>query len=167
MEKILVKRLHHYPERENRSDQYQCDVCPAKSTLDNLLYLQEEIHLDFHRKQNITCIFFDVQKAFNRLLPTIVLQVMQKFNVTDNILSSLCNFLQHRTFHVRIGQKHSTTISQQTGTPQGSVLSPVLFILALNFVSEIMPHTVQYLLYADDLVIFLKHTNPYTVTQQL
>lgn len=167
MEKILVKRLHHYLESENRLDQYQCDFCPAKSTLDNRLYLLKEINLGFHRKQHLTLIFFDVEKVFDCLLPTTVLKAMQNLGFTGNILSFICNFLQQRTFQVRIGQKISTARFQQTDTSRGSILSPVLFILALNSIIEIIPRTTQYLLLTDARVIFLKRNNPDMVIRRL
>ncbi len=54
-----------------------------------------------------------------------------------------------RTFHVRLGQMVSSI----------SVISPVLFILALNSISEDLPRNIQHLLCADDLLVFLRHNN--------
>lgn len=167
LEKIIVKRLHCYLEKKNCLDQYQCGFRPARSTLDNLLYLQEEIHLGYNRKQHVSCIFFDVEKAFDRLLPTTVLQAMQNIGMAGNILHFVHNFLRQRFFSVRIGQTLSTPRLQETGTPQGSVISPVLFILALNSISEALPRNIQHLFYADDLVIFLRHNNQAEANKKL
>lgn len=167
LEKIIVKRLHHYFSKKNCLDPYQCGFRPAKSTLDNLLYLQEEIHLGFNRNQHVSCIFFDVEKAFDRLLPTTVFEAMQRLGIGGNILYFVYNFLKQRIFRVRLGQTLSTSRPQETGTPQGSVISPVLFILALNSITEVLPRTIQHLFYADDLVIFLRHNNPAKASSEL
>lgn len=76
MEKITVKRLHSYLENEKALDPYQCDFCSAISTIDNLLYLNEEIHLGFARQQHITCVFFDVKNSSVRLSPASLIKAM-------------------------------------------------------------------------------------------
>lgn len=167
MEKIVVKRLHHFLETKHLLDPYQCGFRPARSTQDNLIYLQEEINLGFHRKCHTTCVFFDIEKAFDRLLPSTILKSLQEMNIAGNITKFVFNFLSNRTFCVRIGQILSAPKLQETGTPQGSVLSPLLFILALNSITKAIQHPIQHLLYADDLVIFLQHANSKNATHQL
>lgn len=167
MEKIIVKRLHHYLESKCILDPYQLGFRPARSTLDNLLHLQEEIHSGFHRKCHTTCVFFDVEKAFDRLLPSTILTSLQDMNIAGNTATFVFNFLSHRIFRVRIGQTLSSSKFQETGTPQGSVLSPLLFIIALNSITQVIQSPVQHLLYADDLVIFMKHSNTTAATHHL
>ncbi len=157
IEKILVKRLHTH--LQDRLDPYQCGFRQAMSTTDNLLYLQEEIHLGFSRNRHTTCIFFDVEKAFDRLSPATILESMQQHGLKGNISYFVLNFLHQRSFRVRIGQTYSLPQMQETGTPQGSVLSPFLFILALNSIKEVIHSPIQHLCYADDLAIFLQHND--------
>ncbi len=84
---------------------------------------------------------------------------MQSIGMMGNILHFVYNFLRHRTFRVCLGQTLSSVKNQKTGTHQGSVVSPVLFILALNSISEVLPRNIQHFLYADDLVVFLRHNS--------
>jgi len=60
------------------------------------------------------------------------------------------------SFQVRVGNYLSTTRNQEVGTPQGSVLSPLLFIIAVNSISEILSFPLYYTIYADDLAIFTR-----------
>ncbi|KAM7249245.1 hypothetical protein ACFE04_019854 [Oxalis oulophora] len=93
--------------------------------------------------------------------------VEESAGMLGNILHFVHNFLKHRSFRVRIGQTLSSPQLQETGTPQGSVISPVLFILALNSISVALPQNVQHLFYADDLVIFLRHNCLETAAKKL
>ncbi len=75
--------------------------------------------------------------------------------IDGDTFSIIQNFLQDRICQIRMGQ----TLSQQTrqltaGTPQESVLRPLLFILAINDIQKHVHYSVQCLLYADDVVIF-------------
>ena len=63
------------------------------------------------------------------------------------------NFLSNRSLKVRIGSVHSTAYPQEEGLPQGSVLSPTLFNIAINSLFETVPIGVQGLAYADDFAI--------------
>ena len=61
--------------------------------------------------------------------------------------------ISYRTFQVKIGDSLSDICTLQFGTPQGSVISPFLFLIMINdfnFKSKNM----HYALYADDIVIW-------------
>ncbi len=157
LEKILVQRLHVNLEERKLLNQYQCGFRPGRSTTDNLLYLQQEILLGFERKEQTTCIFFDIEKAFDRLWPSSILKALHNLEYRGNIIHFVHNFLSRRIFRVKIGNTVSLNRCQETGTPQGSVLSPLLFIIVMNSISSIIQHPVQHLLYADDLAVFIRH----------
>ena len=136
---------------------YQCGFQPGKSTLDNLFYLQQEILFGFENKQSTVCIFFDIEKPFDRLSPQSIIQALDHYNFRGHILPFVSNFLSNRMFQVRINDMLSNPKNQETGIPQGSVLSPLLLILAINSISFVIHYPVQYLLYADDLAIFMRN----------
>jgi len=43
------------------------------------------------------------------------------------------------------------------GLPQGSVLSPLLFLFYINEVESVVPEGVNTLMYADDVTLFTQH----------
>ena len=64
------------------------------------------------------------------------------------------NFLSDRRFKVKIGASFSETYPLENGTPQGSVISPLLFLIMINDIG--LPHGldgVEMSLFADDSAI--------------
>lgn len=155
-EKIVVKRLHLFLSEHRKLDRFQSGFRPKKSTTDSLIHLSQEIQTGFIHKQYTVSVFFDIEKAFDRIHSASVLQALLELGIEGNIFHFIQNFLRDRIFQVRIGQTLSQPTKQTTGTPQGSVLSPLLFILAVNDIQKCINYPVRHLLYADDLVLFAR-----------
>ena len=62
----------------------------------------------------------------------------------------LKRFLENRQ-EVRFGGKLSFSQCMRQGIPQGSVLSPLLFILYINNLAEILPTETVNVIYTDDV----------------
>ena len=75
----------------------------------------------------IVCL--DVEGAFDRVWHQALLHKMQSFGFPDIALAWMASFLDGRTFRVRIGNSHSTSRQIAGGVPQGSPLSPILYVL--------------------------------------
>ena len=57
----------------------------------------------------------------------------------NNIYKFIKSLLADVTVQVRVGGSLSGTVEIENGTPQGAVLSPILFILMLNDISTEVP----------------------------
>ena len=57
---------------------------------------------------------------------------MEQLGLRGNILQFTTDFLANRSIQVRIGTALSNSYQLQNGTPQGSVISPFLFIIMIN-----------------------------------
>ncbi len=167
MEKIVTKRLEWHLEQNNILDQHQNGFRKKRSTTDNLLHLQQEIIDGFTSNQNTLCVLFDVEKAFDRLSRNSILQTLKRWNIRGNLPLFVKAFLQHRKFQVRIGNTISTSRSLETGTPQGSVISPLLFIIGLTGIKDIIHRPVKYSMFADDLAIYIRGKNESLLESEL
>jgi len=74
--------------------------------------------------------------------------------ITGRIYSWIENFLSARTIQVRVGASLSQTKSVDMGTPQGSVLSPLLFLLMVAEFPEDKRSLIETSLLADDSAIW-------------
>ena len=79
----------------------------------------------------------------------------KKLGLTGNIFSFIKNFLTNRTIQDRVGNEISSSRLLQNGTAQGSVISPLLFLLMIND----LPDNVESSLFADDSCIFKSGRN--------
>jgi ribonuclease HI len=66
------------------------------------------------------------------------------------------NFLQDRTIQVRIGSTLSDEVGVENGVPQGSAISPILFLIAIN---DLCPPGVNFSIFADDTAMWKSGRN--------
>lgn len=101
-------------------------------------------------------IFSDSRKAYDRTRRNLILSTLVKWNIEGNMLHFVSNFLNNRKFKVIIGNNKSELLHQNTGVLQGEILSVLLFLIAINSSKYFIPSNIKYLLYADDLVLFIR-----------
>ena len=83
---------------------------------------------------------------------------MHKMGIRGRCLNWTQAFLYHRTFQVRMVARYSEKRFPQNGSPQGSVISPLLFTIMVNDLPEVLLVSKSGM-YADDLVIWKTHKN--------
>ena len=79
----------------------------------------------------------------------------------------LTAFLRTRTAEVMINGTLSKRVRMKQGLPQGSVLSPLLFLLFINDIGKDIPEDVQQSLFADDAALYYSHTSLYVAQEKL
>lgn len=79
---------------------------------------------------HVRLLFADFSSAFNKMQPHILIErLANDFQLSNQLLLLLLNFLTDRIQRVFVNGQLSQPISSNTGSPQGCVLSPLLFIL--------------------------------------
>ena len=98
--------------------------------------------------------FVDLEKAFDRVPREVVWWALRYLGVDEWIVSVIKTMYEDATTEVRINGKSSRGFRVQVGVHQGSVLSPLLFIIVLEALSrKFRGGLPMELLYADDLVL--------------
>jgi len=83
-------------------------------------------------KHNVLSVFIDIEKAYDMVKKEVLLSTLLSYGISGRMFYFIRSFLSIRTFQVRIGSTLSMTKRLENGTPQGSVLSPILFSLMIN-----------------------------------
>ena len=89
-------------------------------------------------KQNIKkgfvtlAVFLDVEKVFGQAWHTGLLHKMKKFGMDQNLLRRMKSFLSERSISIKIKNIKSDIFTPKHGVPQGSPLSPILFIIYVS-----------------------------------
>ena len=119
------------------------------STADSLLTLLAQAN---HRPTVV--IFLDLEKAFELANPRAVHAALVQKGVRGRLLAWLRDYLQHRRARVKFEGLRSSSQEFENGTPQGSILSPLLFNLLMEQLVALPFHDGTVLLsYADDLAL--------------
>ena len=97
----------------------------ATLTLLNLIYKHIE-----GSKTHARVLFVDFSSAFNTIQPHILTsKLLSHFNIHPKVVGWVLDFLTGRSQHVRVNGTFSDVCISSTGSPQGCVLSPLLYIL--------------------------------------
>ena len=87
-----------------------------------------------------------------------LLTKVKRLGIHGNMFSFIENFISERTFQVRVGSELSEVKTLENGTPQGSIISPILFLIMINDMAEICPG-VELSLFADDSATYKSGRN--------
>ena len=98
--------------------------------------------------------FIDLEKAFSRVPRKVIWWALRKLGVEEWIVRLVQEMYANARSRVHIGEGNSEEFEVKVGVHQGSVLSPLLFIIVLEALSRKFRSGVPWEdPYADDLVI--------------
>lgn len=99
--------------------------------------------------------FLDLEKAYDTMWREGLLCKVQKLGIRGNLYNYIKSFNEERTFQVKVGTCFSSVKIQENGTPQGAVISPTLFNIAINDLNKaITDKNTQMSQFADDGAIW-------------
>ena len=104
----------------------------------------------------------DFQKAFDLVNHDILIEKLRIYGLDDNSLDLVRSFLQNRTQRTVIRSAQSSPQILTHGVPQGSVLSPLLFLVHINDLPEAVSQPTTVDIFADDTT--LSSYSPYMDT---
>ena len=167
MERMINAQLIWYLEKHNILSRYQSRFWRNQGTNDQLIRLEIYIHNGLIKNHHRVSIFFDLKKAYDTTWKYGILKDLYKTGIKGNMAIFIKNFLSHRTFIVWHRNITSDIYKQETGVPQGSILSVTLFILKINSITEFISTGIEKFLYVDDFAITYSSPNTPTLERQM
>ena len=134
-------------------DNHQYAYRKNKSTEDCVLTLVDSIikHLE-NSNSYARALFIDYSSAFNTIRPSILIKKLLHLNIPPVLCSFILDFLISRRQHVKIDKIISSFLVCNIGSPQGCVLSAILYIIYTNDLLSLFADCLVFK-YADDTVI--------------
>ncbi|MGL5407107.1 MAG: RNA-directed DNA polymerase, partial [Propionibacteriaceae bacterium] len=166
-ERMVNARLVWYLDSKNLVSNRQFGFRKNRSTSDPLMFLTREIQNAFAVQNQTVAVFFDLEKAYDTTWRGGILLQLVEWGVVGNLFYCLKDFLSERYLKVRVGSYISSAFPQEEGLPQGSVLSPTLFNVAVNGLLEQVPVGVHGLAFADDYAIICSKSTAVEACQKI
>ena len=133
METIITKQLLTFLETSNLLSDHQYGFRKARSTGDLLAYAVHVWSSVLESCSESRVISLDISKAFDRVWHKGLLAKLPIFGLHHALIKWIGSFLSDGSIVVRVDSFLSNLHSINAGAPQGSVISPVLFILFINY----------------------------------
>ena len=132
LEKMVNERLTYFLETNEKLRKTQFGFRIRKSTIDPIISIEHEIRKGLHKKHFTVLVFFDLKSAFDTVDHMYLLRTLAQIGIGGNMLTFIISFLTDRKIQVLLEDKLSEIYNINCGVPQGSILSPILFIILLS-----------------------------------
>ena len=135
-------------------DSMQFGFRPGRGTTDAIFILRHIQEKYLAKGKTLHFAFVDLEKAFDRVPRKVLWWALRKVGVDEWIVKVVTAMYENARSRVRVNDAYSNNVNVKVGVHQGSVLSPLLFIIVLEALSrEFRTGCPWEMFYADDLVI--------------
>ena len=149
-ERVLEKRLRERVE----IDSMQFGFVPGKGTTDPIFIVRQLQEKFLEKGKSLFFGFVDLEKAFDRVPRKVVCWALSKMEVGEWMVKAVMAMYERCRTVVRKKQGNSEEFEVKVGVHQGSVLTPLLFVIVLEAMTSEMREGLPWeLLYTDDLVL--------------
>jgi ribonuclease HI/exonuclease III len=165
MERMINNRLNWFLEVNNLINNAQSGFRKGRKTTDHLTRLESSVNMGLANKESTVAIFLDLEKAYDMVWRQGVIIKMQTMGIGGRMLRWVDNFLTDRYIQVKVNGVLSGFKYVENGTPQGSVISPTIFNIAVSDLPTVLSKT-KISQFADDIAIWKSNRNiPFLVKQ--
>ena len=164
LENIIYARVYSFMQSTKQITDNQFGFRENHSCSDAIIDLCTEIIKNNERGLYTAGIFLDLSKAFDTLSHKILLEKLERYGIRGITLNWFQSYLTGRKFRSKVAVSSGSThcysdyYDVTIGTPQGSCLGPLLFLIYINDLNLNLEYC-RILLFADDTTIFCGHRN--------
>ena len=117
-------------------DDSQFGFVPGRGTTDAIFVVRQLQEKYLAANKRLYMAFVDLEKAFDRVLRKVIWWALRKLGVDEWIVRLVQGMYSNARSRVRVGEGYSEEFEVKVGVHQGSVLSPLLFIIVLEALSS-------------------------------
>jgi len=113
------------------------------------------------KKEQCVVVCRDISRAFDKVWHGGLKFKILQYNFPNILEKVLCNFIDNRHAKIKIDNHIGPPINLESGVPQGSILSPGLFLMFTNNLPPSGPGCVD-VIFADDITQIITHPSKST-----
>ena len=153
VERVLERRIRKIV----KVDDMQFGFTEGKGTIDAIFMVRQLQERYRGKGKKLYYAFVDLEKAYDRVPRAVTKWAMRKLGVAEWLVKTVMAMYEQASTVVRTEGGDSESFEVKVGLHQGSVLSPLLFLIVMEAVTrEVRGGLPWELLYADDLVLVAK-----------
>ena len=154
-ERVIARRVSNYMEQNNLFSTSQSGFRAKRMTAEQLLRLSEQCHISFKRQQLVAALFLDAEAAFDKCWHSgIKFKLKNNIHLPNRICRLFSSFLSNRSLKVYYNGCWSHQVNLGAGTPQGSPLSPLIYLIYVNDFPEGIKEFCNTSQFADDTALY-------------
>ena len=170
MEKIVANRLGKFLENNKLINENQAGFRTERCTADQVLKLVQMATDTMQNKKeagSATVItFFDFEKAYDKVWRDGLLSKMIHMKIPYLFIKYVRHFLSARKTRVEVNRTSSDNFWLNEGLPQGSAISPLLFLIFINDIDTEIHRNANPSLFADDTAVWVTVGKTRTAAEQ-
>ena len=167
-EKVALGRLQETTFKTHPFNDNQHGFRKARSCDSALTNFVEYLEVAVIHKEYALAVFLDIQAAFDSVTIEHIVRGLQKKNVDPFLIKWYEQYLRER--RVNVTYKGSTVTKYLTqGTPQGGVLSPIMWNICFDDFLDLFPDEgdVNVVAYADDAALVVSGPDPHALVKTM
>ena len=129
LERIVASRLSAIARYVGLLHRNQCDSLPLLSSFDACTALTDTVHTLQRLSLKVSSVFLDIKGGFDNLDADILCSSLRSKGVNHYLISWVRSFLTGRSCRLLFQGFPRTFSPVSVGTPQGSPVSPLLFVI--------------------------------------
>jgi hypothetical protein len=138
---------------------FQSGFTQKRSVNDNLFVLTESVKTGMNKcgkTKGFPVAFLDISKAFDSVDHRRLIDKCRFAGISEQYCRWIASYLSNRAFFLQQNGLQSATKPAKFGVPQGSIISPLLFLIFINDIDrhKLWSSNVTILLFADDICVF-------------
>ena len=156
LERILTDRLAFVVEKNGLLSHFQAGFRRNRSVEDQLLRLTQDVSDGFHQREKTVLALFDFAKAYDKVWRDGLITKLLALGCSVRLVRWVQAWLANRKARVTVNQTDSDPKLLRQGLPQGSVMSPLLFLVFINDLLIDWPEDVEVSAFADDVAVWAR-----------
>ena len=138
--KLFERYIYTYLMKELTDKKFfneiQAGFTKGRSQQEHIFRLSQDVNNNMKLRNCTAGLFLDVKAAFDSVWKSGLKFKIKRIGLTKQMQNILFSFLDSRTLRVNVNGIWSEVVSLEAGTPQGSCLSPILYLIYVNDASD-------------------------------